>query len=515
MVSSKQNSRRGLVFLVSFVVLAAVSFGIFWFLTADSRKFQKGLQELEAGNYTLAIAIFEALPDHEKAPEKLLDARYRLGLDLKENKQYAQAAEVFSQIPAYLNSTEQAQSCHYQLGNAARLKKDYETARSHYALAGDYSDASLQQQRMIYTMGHNAFLEADYDAAIALFDQLDGDQSDYGNPHFQTLGDAVSYLDAHRLNLSDRITFHYDVKADPEFYETLRNIFPCEYYYANYYAPDKLVTIAGIHYYPGENILWAVKNQDTSRLTEEELAVLELAEQVVTQAQAESTTPYETELWLHDWLCARVDYESPDMDIRRNDYIQLRELTCVGAMLDGIANCQGYADSFYLLGNMAGLEVGRVLGDTGGGHIWNTIRLDDQLYIVDVTFDDLSDQEQSGWCYTYFNTFWDPEVYDPYGDDHAAPAVTAEEDLQYSYFSQNDLIFSELDEAVDSLVSQYVEEDQNWTYALLEGYGVDHDDLDEAIRNKLWKYARHDRMFSWVQWLDCYGGNTYLVINWQ
>ncbi len=516
--STNCASRKGtslFLVLLCILLLAAILFAGFWFFTADSRLYRKGERLMAKGEYHQAISVFEQLPDNDLAAQQILEATYQIGCRYLEDKQYPDAAAVFTDLASYRDSPQQLQICHYQLGNAARLKKDYETAKSHYSLAGEYSDARTQAQRMIYAMGHAAFLAGEYSAANAMFDQLEGSQSDYGNPHFETLADAVDYLDQQRLALSDRINFHIDAEADEDFYDTLRNVFPCQYYYANYYEPDKLLTIAGIHYYPAENILWAIRNNDTSALTEEERQVLDLARQTVAQAQAESTSLYETEQWLHDWLCNQVRYESPNMDIRRQEYIQLRELTCVGAMLDGIANCQGYADAFYLLGNMAGLEVGRVLGVTGEGHIWNTVVLDGQRYIVDVTFDDLSDQELNGWSYTYFNTFWDPSVYDPYGDDHAAQTVVTEPDLSQSYYSHNQQIFSSVEDAADSLIRQYVEEGCQWTYAMVSQTDITHDTLDKALRNRLWKYAKQNRTYAWTQWLDSYGGNGYIVICWQ
>lgn len=517
MESNTQITRRRKSIAVPVVIfcillIAAGVFAAYWYATADERLYQQGVELMDAGDYQAAIEVFESLPEHELAPARIPEAKYFIASGLMEDEQYLEAAEAFSHLDTYRDSAQQAQICYYNLATAARLAGEYESAQSYFSLAGEYRDASTQVQRMIYTRGHAAFLDGDYETANVLFSQLEGPQTEYGHLHFETLADAASYLDQQRLNLSSLFSFHIDVNADEEFYDTLRNLFPCQIYYPNYYEPDKLLTIAGIHYYSGENILYAWRNNDTSHLTEEELQVMELAMQVIEQADAETDSPHEMERWLHDWLCNQVTYESPNMDVRRKDFIQLRELTCVGAMLDKTANCQGYADAFYLLGNMAGFEVDRVLGVTGEGHIWNTIVLDGQRYIVDVTFDDLSDEELNGWSYTYFNTFWDPEVYDPFGNDEASLPVITEPDLTQTYFSHTDRIFSNLEDAVESLVNQQVNDNSTWTYAMIENTQLTHEDLTAALKSNLRKYYRS---FYWTQWLDFYGDSSYIVIYWQ
>ena len=78
-------------------------------------------------------------------------------------------------------------------------------------------------------------------------------------------------------------------------------------------------------------------------------------------------------------------------------------------MIDGKANCQGYTDTFYMLGTMAGFKMDRLYGNSTnsngskGGHVWNTIDFGDNIaYSVDVTWDDgikINGQEYPGYIY--------------------------------------------------------------------------------------------------------------------
>ena len=107
----------------------------------------------------------------------------------------------------------------------------------------------------------------------------------------------------------------------------------------------------------------------------------------------------ETARALHDWLCRNVTY-GVNEDTDEDD-------SCIGAILNGAANCDGYADAFFLLGRLAGLEVlcqqgTDVRSDEGtSDHMWNWLQLDGTWRLVDVTWDDRGDDREPG--YVFFN----------------------------------------------------------------------------------------------------------------
>ena len=170
-------------------------------------------------------------------------------------------------------------------------------------------------------------------------------------------------------------------------------------YSCAYSASSNIIQIRDITYYPGFRILNAVKAGDTSALTSREQETLEAAQEVSAACTADS--PLETARNIHDWLCNKVVYtddESTDEDDN-----------AIGAILTGEANCDGYADAFYLIGSLSGLEVRCQHGDsykTGFGaflnkvtHMWNLLKIDGTWRLVDVTWDDREDYIS----YTWFN----------------------------------------------------------------------------------------------------------------
>ena len=97
-----------------------------------------------------------------------------------------------------------------------------------------------------------------------------------------------------------------------------------------------------------------MKNRFSHTVTR--LAALALAGQV-------SGGELEREKQLHDLLCDRITYYTDDTPHDEND-------CAVGALLNGLADCDGYADAFCLCATLSGLQAQFQHGDslaTDGG----------------------------------------------------------------------------------------------------------------------------------------------------
>lgn len=94
---------------------------------------------------------------------------------------------------------------------------------------------------------------------------------------------------------------------------------------------------------------------------------------------------FEKELILHDELARRVSYVT-DAPHAHDSY---------GAIVDGEAVCEGYAEAFQYLLRRAGIQSFIITGasanpGTGAseGHAWNAVRIDGKYYHADLTWDD-------------------------------------------------------------------------------------------------------------------------------
>lgn len=109
-----------------------------------------------------------------------------------------------------------------------------------------------------------------------------------------------------------------------------------------------------------------------------------------------SSTDYEIELLLHDWLCKNVAYiDSPDDTMRHTAY---------GALVSGHAVCEGYARAMQLLCHEFSIPCTLVCGisiERNENHMWNVIKIDGDWYNLDVTWDD--DDHNNVVMHRFFN----------------------------------------------------------------------------------------------------------------
>ncbi len=490
-----------------------------WFLTEDYRAYERASELFEKGKYEEAAVIFAELEDYKDSPERLNESKYRIADGLLEYREYLEAAEAFEELGDYSDSTEKKKESYYKLAKKERRYDEYDSAYEHFLLAEDYEDAEYLAQETVYEKGHDAFLEEDYDTAFECFENLEGGEETYGDPHFITLNDAEQYLEEQLDELNHSIEFYIaeELESTEEenafmgvsVYENVVNHIPYFIGSCTYFEEDKQVIVNAMNYYTGDIILDAWEKGDTSKLSADEKEVLELALALVEKAKAETDSDLELEIWLHDWLCEKITYENPDMNVSTFEFLGLRQLSCIGAMLDGKANCQGYTDAFYLLGNIAGFEVERVFGDVGEeAHVWNTILLDGKRYIVDVTFDDI-DEKCGGWTYTYFNAPWDPDTYYIYGGADTVPLIALEDNEKISYYSLNNCSYGNTKDAARHIVKELKNNRNDWAYAVIENREVSWDDVDDALDSVRGRFG--DGKTWWI-YVEYYRNNTYVSV---
>ena len=133
--------------------------------------------------------------------------------------------------------------------------------------------------------------------------------------------------------------------------------------------------------YPGTRVANAYRAGNTNGLTSEELQLYNVAIGIVNEAKKISSE-VERARYIHDTICNHVKELKGEND---------RNKTAIGALIDGYAQCQGFTDAFYMLGRMAGLNVGRIHGTINNSkteHGWNWITLEDgKTYLIDVSQD--------------------------------------------------------------------------------------------------------------------------------
>jgi hypothetical protein len=278
------------------------------------------------------------------------------------------------------------------------------------------------------------------------------------------------------------------------------------------YSDYKKMLTVQLDYYPGDRILYAWRTGDDSILSADERKAKEVAEGIVKKAR-NTKNDMEAQLYLYNWLCNNVMYETTNMQVGREAYLKLRQITCIGALLDGKANCQGYTDAFYLLGNMAGFNVCRMFGrDEKEGHCWNGIMLDGKLYIVDVTFGDWDNIGTKAKGYIQFNCAYDPETYIIDGGPEVFPELVTTEDLSQTYYKYKKSIFTSKSDAVNYLVRQCKKNGKGWYFAVVDDKILSSSQVISALKSARTKNGVYNGCNIVVQ---TYGGDTHIAVRWK
>lgn len=109
-------------------------------------------------------------------------------------------------------------------------------------------------------------------------------------------------------------------------------------------------------------------------------SVASIVGEAVSQAKQKTDgTEFEMALYLHDWLLNLLEYDN-----------SLKWSSAESALTRGLGTCQAYESAHAKLLSAAGIENAETR-DTYDGHTWNAVKLDDEWYQVDCTWDDTSD----------------------------------------------------------------------------------------------------------------------------
>lgn len=137
-----------------------------------------------------------------------------------------------------------------------------------------------------------------------------------------------------------------------------------------------------LRYRAGVRIADAWQNGDVSGLTPDEQTALTRALAMVELARQDHPDSRSLARRLFDAARTCAVYDNPPVGSAAHGQV----ISAVSALVGGRANCQGFADAYYLLGTLAGLRIGYLAGYKDRvPHLRNTVLLDGRWETVDVT----------------------------------------------------------------------------------------------------------------------------------
>jgi hypothetical protein len=157
-----------------------------------------------------------------------------------------------------------------------------------------------------------------------------------------------------------------------------------------------------VDYFMYVDIGQAFRTGDRSRLSPGEIMVYNEAQRVLREIIKPGMTDYEKEKAVHDYLVVNTRYDM-------SEKVPEASHTPYGALINHVAVCNGYSDSFKVLLDMLGIPcdvvygMAKLPGGVAQPHSWNRVRLDGEYYLVDVAWDDPTPDRGSEVSYQYLN----------------------------------------------------------------------------------------------------------------
>ncbi|KEJ04363.1 protease [Clostridium botulinum A2B7 92] len=175
-----------------------------------------------------------------------------------------------------------------------------------------------------------------------------------------------------------------------------------EYKFDNY--QNLMVEIGGMDFgkpgisgsYKNDGTGWKIEinfkyKKDISEIKRQKEATMAEVKRIAKSIIKPDMTDFEKELALHDYIVRTADYNTVNY---KNGINALEDHTAYGVLVDHIGVCESYAKAMSLLLEEVGIECKYVTGVSvhdgkdGGGHAWNMVKLDNEWYNLDATWDD-------------------------------------------------------------------------------------------------------------------------------
>lgn len=211
----------------------------------------------------------------------------------------------------------------------------------------------------------------------------------------------------------------------------------------------------------------------------------------------DSMTDFEKEVALHDYLVEHCKYSQDVSQPSGSDIYR-----AYGALVNGDAVCNGYAEALQLLFACAGIESQFVIGTADEvDHAWNLVRLDGVWYHLDATWNDPLPDQEGVAVHSFFNVTdeimeqshtWNREEY---------PEAFS---MNHNYYVYRGLYFGDFNEYQHKAYDMMVSGQQNRFEAVIRNYNEDKNDMQFIFRD--------NNLYESVTWKTFCGGNYNVLV---
>lgn len=182
--------------------------------------------------------------------------------------------------------------------------------------------------------------------------------------------------------------------------------------------------------YDDTAVVEAYKSGDKSKLTDEkDIYILDSVSKAIDEIIEDGMTDYEKEFAVYNYIFNGTRYD--DSALAPIDSSGEFSHTPYGFFHDHNTICVGNATTFKLFMDILGIDCQIIHSTENGEHAWDIVKLDDEWYHVDVTFDGGDTKP----LYSFFNVTDDAKDDGSYPWDH--DEFPACEGTKYNYALQN------------------------------------------------------------------------------
>jgi len=182
---------------------------------------------------------------------------------------------------------------------------------------------------------------------------------------------------------------------------------------------------------------------NTGKIQDAQNKLSKVIDDILKSTINESMTDYEKELALHNYLVKNVVYDYASLSMQ-NPPAEI--YTAYGALINKKCVCSGYANAMKMLLDKCGIECLIVTGDSkipstdsSVGHAWNIVKIENNFYHLDVTWDAPINKKPGEIFHSYFNVT-DAEI----SVDHTWDVKTPEcHSTKHNYYVYHDLAVSD------------------------------------------------------------------------
>jgi hypothetical protein len=235
---------------------------------------------------------------------------------------------------------------------------------------------------------------------------------------------------------------------------------------------------------------------DKQTIQQKKTKLFSVADGILKQLIHHTMDDYAKELALHDYLIKQVvyDYDSLSMRNPPNEIY-----SAYGALINNKAVCSGYAHAMKLLLDRCGIDCLIVTGDStipdsnsSVGHAWNIVKIKQQFYHLDVTWDAPINKRPNELFHYYFNVT-DKDILIDHTWIFDTPKCTADE---YNYFTVQGLNINDEAVLIEKLKQAIRDKKSTFIFRYIAHYSsaINSDKLNAMISN-IWENGSLSRLF--------------------